>query len=264
MFRALVRTRNWVIYRPPADILESYKHKVPSHLLEDYEKSPAAMLRLLESWLYVNGESTNRRTPTRKDFLLGSKPNWSLIAQGRRFTRDIEDELWEWDDRLSLRIQSQKHGCLGDGARRVTAFYNNIDGPSPEDCEAQKTALSYACAKALKVNAGDVAYAATLFSDVPCYFVIDQAREHTANVHVSLTQQRKTDIELPLSFSARDGMNGFSSKPKFHFEGIPDIEPLTDGEIKLELLDFLGSEERSARRPGGKLDRSFSIQHRQE
>ena len=33
-----------------------------------------------------------------------------------------------------------------------------------------------------EVTEGDVAYAATLFPDVACYFIVDQAREHATNV----------------------------------------------------------------------------------
>ena len=68
-------------YRPQADTANKYKNKIPHHLREDFDKNPAAMLRLLDSWIYVNGEPTSG-DPNVKQFLLGSVPNWSLIAQG--------------------------------------------------------------------------------------------------------------------------------------------------------------------------------------
>src|ERR1019366_1769156 len=81
--------------RPEPETLNKYRSKVPQHLREEYDKAPAAMMRLLDSWNYVNDQSVTLE-PNTQDFLRGSVPNWSLIAQGHRFVRDIEDELWDW------------------------------------------------------------------------------------------------------------------------------------------------------------------------
>lgn len=81
--------------RPEPDTIDALKNKIPQHLREHYDAAPAAMLRLMDSWIYVNDESVTE-IPNTKEFLRGSKPNWSLIAQNHRFTRDVEDELWEW------------------------------------------------------------------------------------------------------------------------------------------------------------------------
>ena len=82
-------------YRPTADTVSRLRNQVPQHLRPEYDKAPTPMLRLLQSWEYANDANVGLQ-PNTKDFLRGSTPNWSLIAQGRRFTRDIEDELWDW------------------------------------------------------------------------------------------------------------------------------------------------------------------------
>jgi hypothetical protein len=81
--------------RPGADTINTLRNKIPQHLRDPYDASPAAMLRLLESWTYVNDESVIE-APNTKEFLRGSKANWSLIAQNHRFKRDVEDDLWDW------------------------------------------------------------------------------------------------------------------------------------------------------------------------
>lgn len=238
-------------YRPPADVLESFRHRVPSHLLNDYEKSPAAMLRLLESWLYVNGESTTDE-PNTKDFLLGSRPNWSLIAQGRRFTRDIEEELWEWTTDFITNPKAKSTAALvtAPAGYGVTTILMDL----ALRIVSAKNGPVFMLREGAEVSEGDVAYAATLFPEVPCYFVIDQAREHVGSVHTSLLRQRKTTANCLFILGERRN-EWFSSKPKFHVEEF-DIEPLSDGEIN-RLLDFLGAER--ALGDLEELDRSFQF-----
>jgi SIR2-like domain len=81
-------------YRPALDTLNKYRNRIPQHLRSEYDKAPAAMLRLLESWEYVNDVNATSE-PNTKEFLRGARANWSLIAQNHRFVRDIEDDVWE-------------------------------------------------------------------------------------------------------------------------------------------------------------------------
>jgi tetratricopeptide (TPR) repeat protein len=90
-----------------------------------------------------------------------------------------------------------------------------------------------------EVHEGDVAYAASLFPDVPCYFVIDQAREHAYQIASSLAQQRATTANCLFILGERrnEWLSAGVSIPGDIF----DVEPLSDGEIN-RLLDFLSVE----------------------
>ncbi|RZU28978.1 hypothetical protein BDD14_6564 [Edaphobacter modestus] len=63
--------------RPEPDTINVLRNKIPQHLREAYDAEPAAMLRLLESWIYVNDESVTE-IPNTKEFLRGSKTD--LVA----------------------------------------------------------------------------------------------------------------------------------------------------------------------------------------
>jgi tetratricopeptide (TPR) repeat protein len=223
-------------YRPQADTANKYKNKIPHHLREDFDKNPAAMLRLLDSWIYVNGEPTSG-DPNVKQFLLGSVPNWPLIAQGHRFVRDIEEDLWTWTTDFITDSKAKSTSVLVTGAAGygITTILMDL----ALKIVAAANGPVFMLKEGAQVNEGDVAYAATLFSDVPAYFIIDQAREHAADIHTALTEQRRTDYNCLFIMGERrnEWLAGRLFKPGETFE----IEPLSDGEIN-RLLDFLGAE----------------------
>ncbi len=64
--------------RPDPDTVNQLRNKIPQRLRTAHDAEPAAMLRLLESWIYVNDENV-MDVPNTKEFLRGSKPTWSLI-----------------------------------------------------------------------------------------------------------------------------------------------------------------------------------------
>jgi hypothetical protein len=63
----------------PHDILASARKQVPHDLMAEFEKSPAAMMRLLSSWTYVNQADFGTH-PNTDAFLKGDRPNWALLA----------------------------------------------------------------------------------------------------------------------------------------------------------------------------------------
>jgi tetratricopeptide (TPR) repeat protein len=249
-FRALVQ-REIGDYRPAPDTLNQYRNRVPQHLRKDYDKSPAAMIRLLKSWNYVNDESVTME-PNTKDFLRGSKPNWSLIAQNHRFTRDIEDELWDWilEFTTNPKAKSTAAGLIGPAGYGITTILMAMALKIVEAAQGPVFFLR----EGAEVNEGDVAYAATLFPTVPCYFFIDQAREHAGSIQSALAQQRKTSSNCLFILGERRN-EWLSAKARFHMEEF-DVVPLSDGEIN-RLLDFLGSE--GALGELKELDRSFQF-----
>jgi tetratricopeptide (TPR) repeat protein len=238
-------------YRPAADTLNRYRNKVPQHLRADYDKSPAAMLRLLESWNYVNGEAVTQE-PNTKEFLRGSNPNWSLIAQNHRFTRDIEDEIWDWalEFTTNPKAKSTAVAVTGPAGYGITTILmavalRIVDG---------RVGPVFMLREGAEVTEGDVAYATTIFPDVPCYFIIDQAREHVGSIQAALASQRTTSSNCLFIIGERRN-EWLSAKPRFHVEEF-DVVPLSDGEIN-RLLDFLAAE--GALGELGELDRSFQF-----
>lgn len=238
-------------YRPLTDEANKYKDKVPPHLREDFEKNPAAMLRLLDSWAYINNEPTNLE-PNTKEFLLGSRPNWSLISQGHRFVRDIEDDLWEW-----------ALDFITDEKAKTTSVL--VTGPAGYGITTILMALAlrivdsrrgpvFMLKEGAEVSEGDIAYAATLFPTVPCYFLIDPAGEQANNVKAAIVQQRKTTSNCLFILGERrnEWLSANVVLPGETF----DVEPLSDGEIN-RLLDFLDVE--NALGELKELDRSFQF-----
>jgi tetratricopeptide (TPR) repeat protein/cold shock CspA family protein len=105
-----------------------------------------------------------------------------------------------------------------------------------------------------EVNDGDIAYATSLFPGAPCYFVIDQAREHVTGIQTALAHQRAT-TNTGLFILGERRNEWLSAKARFRSEEF-DVVPLSDGEIS-RLLDFLSSE--GALGELEQLDRSFQF-----
>lgn len=222
--------------RPAPDTINALRNKIPQHLRDAYDASPAAMLRLLESWIYINDESLTE-VPNTKEFLRGSKPNWSLIAQNHRFKRDVEDELWDWTLEFSTNPNSKSTAAVltGPAGYGITTILMSealriVDGG---------IGPVFMLREGAEVSEGDVAYAASLFPDVGCYFIIDQAREHSQNIQAALAQQRKTMTNCLFIMGVRRN-EWMSPKTRFKAEEF-EIDPLSDDEIN-RLLDFLTAE----------------------
>lgn len=224
-------------YRDEPDTYNKYLDRIPHNLRDAYKINPPAMLRLLKSWDYVNGENLSAE-PNVKDFLRGSRPNWSLIAQQRRFTRDVEEEIWTWvtDFATDPKAKSTAIAVTAPAGYGITTILMSI-GLRIVDARNGPVFLLKEGADA---SPGDVGYAATLFPDVPCYFFIDQAREHVGEIQTALAQQKRTKTNCLFVCGERRN-EWLSSKTKLKAEEF-DVLPLSDVEIN-RLLDFLANED---------------------
>jgi hypothetical protein len=223
--------------RPEPDTINILRNKIPQHLREAYDAVPAAMLRLLESWIYVNDERVTE-IPNTKEFLRGSKPNWSLIAQNRRFKRDIEDELWEWTLEFSTNPKAKSTAAVLTGP----AGYGITTIMMAQAHRIVDAAIGpvFMLREGAEVSEGDVGYAASLFPEVGCYFVVDQARDHSASIQGAIAQQRGTKTNCLFIIGVRRN-EWMSPKIRFKAEEF-EIDPLSDDEIN-RLLDFLKAED---------------------
>jgi tetratricopeptide (TPR) repeat protein/cold shock CspA family protein len=237
--------------RPEPDTLNALRNKVPQHLRDAFDAEPAAMLRLLQSWVYINDEIVTD-LPNTREFLRGSKPNWSLIAQNHRFKRDIEDEIWDWILEFSTNPKSKSTTI----ALTSPAGYGITTILMAQSLRIVDASIGpvFMLREGAEVSEGDIACAATLFPNVGCYFIIDHAREHCQSIQAALTQQRKTKTNCLFIIGLRRN-EWLSPKTRFKAEEF-EIYPLSDDEIN-RLLDFLGSE--NALGEMEPLDRSFQF-----
>jgi tetratricopeptide (TPR) repeat protein len=239
-------------YRDEPDTYNKYLDRIPHNLREAYKANPSAMLRLLKSWDYVNGENLSAE-PNVKSFLLGSPPNWSLIAQGRRFTRDIEEDIWSWvtDFATDPKAKSTAIAVTGPAGYGITTI---LMATALRIVEARIGPV-FLLKEGADIGPGDVGYAATLFPNVPCYFLIDQAREHAAEVQMALAQQKRTTTNCLFICGERRN-EWLSSKIKLNALEF-DVLPLSDGEIN-RLLDFMTKEDALGEMK--ELERSYQFQ----
>ena len=199
----------------------------------------------------MNGESVTLE-PNTKEFLQGWVPNWSLIAQNKRFSRDIEDELWEWilEFATNPKAKSQAVALTAPAGYGITTILMAVALKIVDAAHGPVFMLK----EGAEVEPGDVAYAASLFPDVPCYFVIDQGREHVASIETALAQQRSTASNC-LFFVGERRNEWLPAKPHFKAEEFV-VQPLSDAEIN-RLLDFLKAE--GALGELAQLDRDFQF-----
>ena len=74
--------------------LQALSRRVSPDLIDLFNDSPAPVIRLLNSWEYVN-QAPFDEEPNTKEFLQGNRANWALIGQGINFQRDLEEPLVE-------------------------------------------------------------------------------------------------------------------------------------------------------------------------
>jgi hypothetical protein len=79
----------------PADALSRLQASVPTQLQQAFERNPAAMARLLNSWEYVN-QAPFTAAPNTREFFRGDKGNWGLVARKIPFERDLEEEVYDY------------------------------------------------------------------------------------------------------------------------------------------------------------------------
>jgi hypothetical protein len=222
--------------RPEPDTVNELRNKIPQHLREHYDVAPASMLRLMESWIYVNDENVTD-IPNTKEFLRGSKPNWSLIAQNHRFKRDVEDELWEWTLDFSTNPKSKNMAVV----LTAPAGYGTTTIMMAQALRTVDAGIGpvFMIREGAEVNEGDISFAASLFPNVDCYFIVDQARDHSASIQSALAQRKGANNNVLFFMGVR--RNDWLS-PKVRFKAKEcEIDPLSDDEIN-RLLDFLNAE----------------------
>ena len=213
-------------------LLEQARKRVPSDLGDAFDKSPAATVRLLQSWDYVNQVPFDEQ-PNISDFLHGDRPNWGLLANGDYFQRDIEEEVY--DTLLDYAAGSGKRprvaALLGPAGYGVTTLLMVLSTRIVKEGAKGVFLLKPGC----NVLEGDVEFACSLFPDNPLFF-IDNAADHATVVYDMAHRFR--EVKRAAMFMLGERLNewrqGSGRLRATEFE----LEPLSDGEI-IRLLDCL-------------------------
>lgn len=215
------------------DLLATARKQVPDALAAEFEKSPAAILRFLNSWTYVNSADFDQRANL-PDFLKGDKPNWGLLGRKQFFQRDLEEELY--DELLDFATSSSKSAtsllAIGPAGYGRTTLLLTLatrlvaDNAGPVFLHRPGAAFTE----------GDIELGTTLFPLKRPFFVIDNGADCVAEL--ASTFQRLSSIEHPACFLIGERTNEWRQRrPRIHPEEY-EIEPLSDPEI-YRLLDFL-------------------------
>lgn len=213
-------------------ILSSFKKNVPPDLLPKFEAAPVPMTRLLNSWVYVN-QAAFHEPPNFDNFIKGDAPNWSLIANGKYFKRDIEDELYDaiLDYATATKSTPAVSIVLGSAGYGTSTLLKILAVKTVSDGAGAVFALRLGAS----ILEGDIEYAASIF---PCvYFIVDNAADYASALDRAVHMLRES--KKSAFFLLGDRLNEWhqsASRPRG--QEFP-IDPLSDSEIN-RLLDFLG------------------------
>ena len=238
-------------FKPDPDWLNKFRKDVPHDLIPAFESNPASVLRLLDSWAYVNAANFHE-APNTSQFLKGDKPNWALVGSGINFKRDIEDDLW--NDMLEFatepKAKSRALAAIASAGFGVTTLIMSLASRAVRD----KVGKTFMLRPAADVIEADVAFAVSVFPKDAVIFVIDQAREQVNRISTAISQQVQSGGNCLFLLGERKNewrMARMRGRVR-EFE----IIALSDSEID-RLLDLLTREHALGRL--GDLDRSMQF-----
>jgi len=213
--------------------LDRLRESVPADIRAQFDVNPAPVLRLLNSWTYVNQADFDVQ-PNTHDFLRGEGANWGVIAGNHHFRRDVED----------LAFDSLIDYATAEHASRPTIL---ILAPAGYGTTTVLMSLAVGLVKenagvvfmhktGTPIIEGDVEFACSLFKSRP-FFLIDNAADYVrafANAFQAVKNARRAACFLLAE--RKNEWRQLPHAPKaFEF----GIEPLSEPEI-LRLLECLG------------------------
>jgi tetratricopeptide (TPR) repeat protein len=236
-----------------SDILGVARKQIPSDLIAEFEKTPAALLRFLGSWTYVNQAPFSDRANT-QDFLKGDRPNWALLAKKQYFERDVEDGIYDelLDFATSQAMGSTTLLLLGSAGYGTTTVLLSLatrlvsDNAGPVFLHRPGTNLT----------PGDIEYGASLFSEKRPFFIIDNAADHMKNL--AFAAARMNDLKRPACFLMGDRTNEWRQRRSRFSPPEFELEALSDPEI-YRLIAFLEANHALKALEGLKPDLQFAV-----
>jgi hypothetical protein len=215
--------------------LQKYSSQIPSNLQNGFSKDPAATLRLLASWEYVNQTPVNVAANT-KDFFRGDKPNWPLIFNKHYFERDIEEEIYEViiDYATSMSNNPFVNIILASAGYGVTTLLMTLASRIVRDRACHVFFLK----TGQSIIDGDIEFALNLFPEDKIIFIVDNCAEHSDTINTIIHNYRQTNKSVMFLIGERT--NEWKQSNTKLKGSIYSISPLSDGEIN-RLIDCLGT-----------------------
>lgn len=217
--------------RLDASKIDSLRAKVPSDLVAQFDEAPAPMMRLLNSWEYVN-EAPFDTPPNISSFLKGETANWALVANTLHFERDVESPLYDF----LLDVITGTPGVattllLAPAGYGVTTILMSIAARLVKD----KAGPVLMHRRGSPLVQGDILYATSLF-ETPAIVIVDNASDQKHEL--SQVIYRLKELKRPALFLLGERLNEWNQRSPRINGREHRIEPLSDPEI-LRLLSFL-------------------------
>lgn len=238
-FRAEVEAKLGDIRVEPYQ-MQALAKRVPPDLQDLFKNSPAAVIRLLNSWEYVN-QAAFEELPNTKEFLQGNQPNWSLIGGGLNFERDLEAPLVETlvehatdPDTIS---KPQAHIILGPAGYGQTTLLMAVTAWFAKSRSGSALYLR----SGQRVLEADIEFAEKYLPNQPIVLFIDNAADHADELEKCFASLRKSRSPAFLLLAER--LNEWRQRRPGLQPVEHALEPLSDDEIDrlLERLTSLGS-----------------------
>lgn len=209
-----------------SDRLKSSKASIPTDLIPAYDKNPAAVLRLLASWTYVN-QAPFDETPNTTAFLHGDRANWALIAKQIHFERDIEEDAYEdlLDYATSTSPKPKSSVIVAPAGYGVTTFLLT----QAVRLVGERAGPVFMHKHGTSLTEGDIEFAASLFPLQRPFLIIDNAADHSGKIYSVMyrLRDRKKPAFLLLGERKNEWYQGRGKLAPKQLE----IEPLSDPEI---------------------------------
>lgn len=208
------------------DRLKRLGTSVPADLANAFDNNPAAVLRLLASWLYVNRAPFDE-VPNTQPFLHGDRANWGLIARRLHFERDLEEEIYE--DLLDYATQTTPKAksliVLGPAGYGVTTILLSLGAR----LVSERAGAVFMHRPGTALVEGDIEFACSLFPNQRPFFIVDNAADHGEAIHyaASLLGSSSRPALFLLGERRNEWRQGHGTYSPKEFDG----DVLTDPEI---------------------------------
>jgi Flp pilus assembly protein TadD len=238
-FREAVQVRLGDLRVEPRQ-LQLLSRRVPPDLNDLFQDSPAAAIRLLNSWEYVN-QAHFDEDPNTQEFLQGNKANWALVGKGINFERDLESPLVEAlvDFATDSKARSRVEIILAPAGYGLTTLLMAITAWFARSRSG--TALYLRPGR--KILEADIEYAVTRLPNQPVVFFVDDAADHA--LEIARAKALLDKLQLPGFIMMAERLNEWRQTRSSMSLVEHELLPLSDAEIDrliacLADLDALG------------------------